>query len=52
LATPVDNDGPLCGLKVRDLTEHMAGPFCTMILADTGPEVDPNVRQLEPLVKV
>jgi crotonobetainyl-CoA:carnitine CoA-transferase CaiB-like acyl-CoA transferase len=34
-----DQCGPLAGLKVLDLTEHMAGPFCTMILADMDAEI-------------
>ena len=29
----------LQGVKIIDLTQHLAGPFCTMLLADMGAEV-------------
>ncbi|OPY86549.1 MAG: Formyl-coenzyme A transferase [Smithella sp. PtaU1.Bin162] len=32
-------DGQLKGLKVVDMTRVLAGPFCTMLLADMGAEV-------------
>ena len=33
------NKGPLSDMKILDCTQVMAGPFCTMLLADMGATV-------------
>lgn len=33
------DDGPLAGVTILDLSWHLAGPFCSMILADLGARV-------------
>lgn len=39
LADPLENPGPLAGIRVVEMGQLIAGPFCGQLLGDMGAEI-------------
>ena len=42
---------PLTGLKVVDMTEALAGPYCAMLLGDFGADHDASTNMPHPQMR-